>query len=325
MMSNAIQSSIARLGKSLDAYKKDAVLTDIAIGDLVPYANQARETFADEPLLEMADTMKTVGVLYPPLVRPRGNGKYEILDGERRYRAAIIAQLASVPCLVKDVDDAMADKIHMLANIQRENLSTAELTQRVQKDMAAAKGNLAVVAAKYGKSKSWVSKLASIAGGGEAMTSLLTENITADRAVLATVASIERKTPEQARALVARLKAAPASANKREIAEGVAKQIKATQAVKARKATVSADADEPTWRTGGGVKRDLALAIMQVELSPASDYTDEFSKLSKKHGPARLANTTRHPNAVYAIVEFGDSGLTRRTYRADELRLLSVR
>ena len=200
-MSIAIQNSITRLGKSLDAYKKDAILTIIAVGDLVPYANQARETFPDEPLLEMAETMKTVGVLYPPLVRPLGNGKYEILDGERRCRAALIALLASMPCLVKDVDDAMADKIHMLANIQRENLTTAELTQRVQKDIAAAKGSLSAVAQKYGKSKSWVSKLASIASGGEIMGQLVEEGVTADRAVLATVASMERKAPSRPRLL----------------------------------------------------------------------------------------------------------------------------
>jgi ParB/RepB/Spo0J family partition protein len=324
-MSNALNNSIARLGKSLDAYKKDAVLTNIPTGDLMPYKNQARTTFADQPLIEMAATMEDVGVLVPPLVRRRGNGKYEILDGERRCRSAIIAELPFVPCLVKDVDDATADKIHMLANIQRENLTTAELTQRVQKDMAQAKGNLGAVATKYGKSKSWVSKLASIASGGETMASLVAENITADRAVLAAVASIERRAPEQARILADKLKAAPATANKRQIAEGAAKQIKAMQAPKVRKAIEDKNEDAPVWRTSGVIKRDLAKAIMHVELSPASAYTDEFKKLEGKHGGARLSNTQRHPEPQYAIVEFGNSGALSRTYRADELRLLSVR
>lgn len=324
-MSIAIQNSITRLGKSLDAYKKDAILTIIAIGDLVPYANQARETFPDEPLLEMAETMKTVGVLYPPLVRPLGNGKYEILDGERRCRAALIALLASMPCLVKDVDDAMADKIHMLANIQRENLTTAELTQRVQKDIAVAKGSLSAVAQKYGKSKSWVSKLASIASGGEIMGQLVEEGVTADRAVLATVASMERKAPEQAKALIQQLKTAPASANKRDIAEKFAKQAKTAPAPKARKGSEDNTDNEPAWRSRGGVSRDLANAVLVVEISPVSDFAKEFKSLANKHGDPRLANTSRHPDASYAIVEFGDSGLTRRTYRADELRLLSVR
>lgn len=322
-MSNAIQNSILRLGKSLDAYKKDAVPTNIATSDLVPYKNQARTNFADEPLNEMAETMKTVGVLVPPLVRALGGGKYEILDGERRTRAASIAMLPFVPCLVKDVDDATADKIHMLANIQRENLSTAELTQRVQKDMAAAKGNLAAVAAKYGKSKSWVSKLASIAAGGEAMAKLIGEGVTSDRAVLATVASLERKTPQKAQELISALKAAPVQANKRVIAEKFAKAAKAVQP-KTRDLGKIAAPNEPVWRNKGGIARDLSSAKLVVQLSPASEYADEFVELSKKHGNAQLATGTRHPNTAYAIVEFGESGLCRRIYRADELRLLSV-
>jgi ParB family transcriptional regulator, chromosome partitioning protein len=323
MMTNAIQNSISRLGKSLDAYKKDAVPTNIATANLVPYKNQARTEFADEPLNELAETMKTVGVLVPPLVRALGNGKYEILDGERRSRAATIAMLPFVPCLVKDVDDATADTIHMLANIQRENLSTSELMQRVQKDMAAAKGNLAAVAAKYGKSKSWVSKLASIAAGGEAMAQLMGEGVTSDRAVLATVASMERRTPQKAQELISALKAAPVQANKREIAERFAKAAKVTQPKSRNLAEVSAS-NEPVWRNKGGIARDLSTAKLVVQLSPASEFVAEFNKLSKKHGGAQLANSTRHPNAAYAIVEFGQSGLHRRTYRADELRLLSV-
>lgn len=333
-MSTALQSSIARLGQSLDEYKKDAVPVNVALGDLTPYARQSRKTFELASLEEMAATMKVVGVMTPLLVRPKGSGQYEIIAGERRWRSAKIAELGVVPCLVKDVDDETADKLHLYENIHRENLSNLDLAQRVDVDLKAEKGNLAAVAAKYGKSKSWVSKLASIAAGGEIMGKLVEDGVTADRAVLATVASMERKAPLQAEALIRELKAAPASANKRVIAEQFAKEAKTpskpsvspvkVSLEKARKQTEETATNEPTWRNKGGVTRDLAVAVLMVELSPVSAFTDEFLALGKKHGDARLANATRHPDSTYAIVEFGDSGLHRRTYRADELRLLSV-
>jgi ParB family transcriptional regulator, chromosome partitioning protein len=324
-MTSSLQGSIARLGKSLDGYKKDAVAANIAVGDLIPYVRQSRTQFDEAALIELADTMKTVGVLSPLLVRPIGGGKYEIIAGERRWRAAKIAGLLVVPCLVKTVDDDAADKIHLYENIHRENLSNLDLAMRVDMDLQAAKGSLAVVATKYGKSKSWVSKLTSIASGGEIMGRLVDEGVTADRAVLATVASMERKAPEQAKALIQQLKAAPASANKRDIAEKFAKQAKTAPLLKARKSSESDTDNEPAWRSRGGVSRDLANAILVVEISPASDFAKEFKSLANKHGDPRLANTSRHPDASYAIVEFGESGLTRRAYRADELRLLSVR
>lgn len=324
-MSSALKGSIARLGKSLDEYKKDAVPISVALDDLVPYKRQARTGFDPAGLDELAVTIKTVGVLSPLLVRPGGDGKYEIIAGERRWRAAKIAGLLDVPCLVKTVDSETADKIHLYENIHRENLSNLDLALRVESDLKEAKGSLATVAAKYGKSKSWVSKLSSIASGGEVMGQLVEEGVTADRAVLATVASMERKAPEQAKALIQHLKTAPASANKRDIAENFAKHAKTAPAPKARKGSEGDTDNEPAWRSRGGVSRDLANAILVVEISPVSEFAKEFKTLSNKHGHPRLSNLSRHPDARYAIVEFGESGLTRRTYRADELRLISVR
>ena len=324
-MTSSLQGSIARLGKSLDGYRKDAVAANIAVGDLIPYQHQSRRHFDEAGLIELAGTFKEVGVLTPLLVRPIGGGKYEIIAGERRWRAARIAALLVVPCLVKSVDNDTADKVHLYENIHRENLSNLDLATRVEVDLQAAKGSLALVAIKYGKSKSWVSKLASIASGGEIMGQLVEEGVTADRAVLATVASMERKTPEQAKALILKLKTAPASANKRDIAEKFAKQAKSMLISEAHKGSEGDTHHDLAWRRRSSVSRDLANAILVVEISPTSDFAKEFKSLAKKHGDPRLANTSCHPDASYAIVEFGDSGLTRRVYRADELRLLSVR
>lgn len=334
-MGNALKSSIGRLASKLEDYKKDAQPLVVAIGNLVPYAKQARTKFNEEGLRELAASFKELGILEPLLVRPIANNKFEIIAGERRLRAAIMAGLAGVPVLSRPMDDELADRIHLAENIHRENLSNLDLAERVQRDLEEAGGDLAKVAAKYGKGKPWVSKLASIAGGGETMTELVDEGVTADRAVLATVASLERKAPERAKALGEQLKAAPAKSNKRAIAEQFMKDEKAAvPKAKPGKAPPAAAAkpegkrqaaeQEPAWRSQEGIERDLGEALIVVELSPMSVFAAEFAELSKKFGKARLAASMRHPDEGCAIVQFGNSDAHRRVYRANELRLLSV-
>lgn len=334
-MTNALKNSIARLGSKLDEHKKDAVPMKAALDSLVPYARQARTEFNEETLGELADSIKEIGVVEPLLVRPMGNGKFEIIAGERRWRAARIASLVEVPVLVRPMDDATADKVHLAENIHRENLSTLDLAQRVQRDLDAAGGNLATVASKYNKGKPWVSKLSAIAQGGDSMTELVNEGVTADRAVLAAVSSLERKAPERAKALGEQLKAAPEKSNKRAITEQFMKDERAA-APKAKpgKAPPAAAAkpegkrkaaeQEPAWRNQEGIGRDLGEALIVVELSPMSVFAAEFAELSKKFGKARLAVSMRHPDEGCAIVQFGNTDAHRRVYRADELRLLSV-
>jgi ParB family chromosome partitioning protein len=335
-MTNALKNSIARLGNKLDEHKKDAVPMKAALDSLVPYARQARTEFNEESLRELADSIKEIGVVEPLLVRPMGNGKFEIVAGERRWRAARIAGLVEVPVLVRPMDDATADKVHLAENIHRENLSTLDLAQRVQRDLDAAGGNLATVAAKYNKGKPWVSKLSVIAQGGDSMTELVNEGVTADRAVLAAVSSLERKAPERAKALGEQLKAAPEKSNKRAITERFMKDERAAapKAKQGRAAPAAAGKhdgkrkggaeSEPAWRVQEGIERDLGKALIVVELSPVSSFAAEFAELSKKFGKARLVVSVRHPDEGCAIVQFGNTDGHRRVYRADELRLLSV-
>lgn len=330
-MTNALKNSIARLGNKLDEHKRDAVPMKAALDSLVPYARQTRTEFNDESLQELATSITEIGVIEPLLVRPMGNGKFEIIAGERRWRAARIASLADVPVLVRPLDDAMADKVHLAENIHRENLSTLDLAQRVQRDLDAADGSLAAVAAKYNKGKSWVSKLSAIAQGGDAMGELVGEGVTADRAVLAAVSSLERKAPERAKALGEQLKAAPAKSNKRAITEQFMKDERAA-APKSAKGAHSAEGtsgklaseEEPAWRGKDGIERDLGEALIVVDLLSVSEFAAEFGELSKEFGKARLVVSVRHPDEAYAIVQFGNTATHRRVYRADQLRLLSV-
>ncbi|NWJ98873.1 MAG: ParB/RepB/Spo0J family partition protein [Chloroflexi bacterium] len=89
---------------------------------LVPNTQQARRFFNEESLQELAEDIKVHGILEPLLVRETLPSQYEILAGERRYRAAKLAELTEVPVLVKQLDDKQARLVTLAENLQRENL-----------------------------------------------------------------------------------------------------------------------------------------------------------------------------------------------------------
>jgi len=335
-MTNALKSSISRLGQQLDTFKKGAALTTASLDSLQPYAKQSRTTFDQQALAELAETIKELGVLEPLLVRPLDAGRYEIIAGERRWRAARMAGLTEVPVLVKSLDDAETDKVHLYENIHRENLSSLDLAQRIEIDIQEAGGDLNAVALKYSKSKSWVSKLSTISKGGEIMADLVQTGATSDRAVLSTVAALERKSPDAAKELSKRLTDPGSTASKRSITEEFVKASKAarvSQPGRPEKADKSSNSPqeplahegkEPDWRQTTTSTCSPASMVVMLELSPHSRYAEEFTQMSKQYGAARLAINARHPDAQYVLVEFGDTGLQQRLYAAQELRLLSV-
>ena len=123
------------LGRGLDALlgggqtsvaREDGVLRDIAIGDLSPGKYQPRTRMDKEALEGLAQSIQSRGVVQPILVRALKAGKFEIVAGERRWRAAQIAGLATVPALVREIADEHALGIGLIENIQREDLNAIE-------------------------------------------------------------------------------------------------------------------------------------------------------------------------------------------------------
>ena len=88
--------------------------------------NQPRQSFNELALKELADSMKANGVIQPILVRPVGGGKYQLIAGERRWRAAKIAGLNTIPAIVREVDALTQAQLAMIENIQREDLNPIE-------------------------------------------------------------------------------------------------------------------------------------------------------------------------------------------------------
>lgn len=94
---------------------------------------QPRTRMSPESLAELADSIKVQGIMQPILVRPVEDGRYEIIAGERRFRASQMAGLTEVPVLVKEVPDEAALAMALIENIQRENLNPLEEAQGVQR------------------------------------------------------------------------------------------------------------------------------------------------------------------------------------------------
>ena len=123
------------LGRGLDALlggsrpasaRDDSVLREIAISDLSTGKYQPRTHMDEAALQDLAESIKSRGIVQPILVREIKVGKFEIVAGERRWRAAQIAGLATVPALVREIADEHALGIGLIENIQREDLNAIE-------------------------------------------------------------------------------------------------------------------------------------------------------------------------------------------------------
>ena len=100
---------------------------EIEIGRIRPNPNQPRIQFSEESIDELADSITERGILQPILLRPHGEGEgYEIIAGERRWRAAQRARLHTIPAIVRDIDEATTAELALIENIQREDLNAIE-------------------------------------------------------------------------------------------------------------------------------------------------------------------------------------------------------
>ncbi|MBE6755121.1 MAG: ParB/RepB/Spo0J family partition protein [Ruminococcaceae bacterium] len=98
----------------------------VKLVDIVPNKDQPRKKFNDESLSELADSILQHGVIQPLLVRPLSGGTYQLVAGERRWRASRMAGLKEVPVVIKDLSDEEASVIAMIENLQREDLNPIE-------------------------------------------------------------------------------------------------------------------------------------------------------------------------------------------------------
>jgi len=117
--------------KEGDLKKEDVLYLDIS--KITPPQWQPRRKFDQEKLLQLAESIKQTGIIEPLIVTPKEDGNYEIICGERRYRAAVMANQTSVPAIVKFLDTKQKILLSLIENIQREDLNPIEEAEAYKK------------------------------------------------------------------------------------------------------------------------------------------------------------------------------------------------
>lgn len=100
--------------------------SQISINDIEPNHDQPRKSFDDEAMAELADSIAVHGILQPLIVRPLTSGNYQIVAGERRWRAARMAGLTEVPVIIRSLTDKEVSELALIENLQREDLNPIE-------------------------------------------------------------------------------------------------------------------------------------------------------------------------------------------------------
>ncbi len=133
--------------------KGDAGITEVLIEDLYPNPNQPRKSFDENAMNDLANSIREHGVISPLVVNRGENGKYMIIAGERRYRAAKISGLDRVPVIVKNYTEKEVQEISLIENLQREDLNPIEAACGMKRLMEEYGLTQEVLAERLGKSR----------------------------------------------------------------------------------------------------------------------------------------------------------------------------
>jgi ParB family chromosome partitioning protein len=167
------------LGRGLDALlsrndeRADDALTELAVGLLKPGRFQPRTRMDPQSIAELADSIRAQGLIQPILVRPIENGKYEIIAGERRWRACQLAGLTRVPVVIRSVPDKSALAMALIENIQREDLNPIEEATGIQRLIDEFDMTHDIAAQAVGRSRSAVTNLLRLLNLSKAVQDLL--------------------------------------------------------------------------------------------------------------------------------------------------------
>lgn len=155
------------LGRGLDAIfgsdlpdaklKPMNAMAEIDIADIIPNPTQPRTQFDEEALDELADSIRQLGVIQPVTVKKGSDGKYILISGERRWRAAQRADLKTLPAYIREVDDENLHAMALVENIQRQDLNAIEIALGMQRLIEECNLTQDALSEKVGKKRSSVS------------------------------------------------------------------------------------------------------------------------------------------------------------------------
>jgi len=269
-------------------------LEDIPVGSIVPNPHQPRVYFDEESLTELAASVREIGVLQPVLVRPAGeNGNYELIAGERRWRAARRAGLAVIPAIIRDTDDLGSVERALVENLHRQDLTALEEASAYQQLVEDFSLTHEQVASRVGKSRSAVTNTLRLLSLPAAIQALLADGRLSAGHAKALLGTPDRAFQEQ----LAR----------RAAAEGWSVRM-LEDAVRDRGGATPAPADEPTTpaRVGDGAGLTAATRLRPPGLL-------ELEELLAEHLSTRVS-VTMGTNKGKVVIEFADLEDLERIY-----------
>ena len=229
-VSNAFAGAGAAMGAGIDAlFAQDDLLEFPVSLDDIEIVDQVREEFEsdDQGLAELGDSLAKFQIQAILLrLMPAGHPKpYRLVAGERRVRAAKLKGLKTLRAKAKEMTDEEASDFQFAENVHRKNLTQIEEAKKIQHDLDAL-GSVDAVLAKHNKSRPWLSKMLSLLHLPEQAKRLVTEAISADTEVIATVRQVEKVSPAKAKELVDDLKKTRGKQDARAKAQAVRDEVK---------------------------------------------------------------------------------------------------
>lgn len=168
------------MGRGLDSLISNNIddggsdrLTTVAVSDIQPGRYQPRVQMDDEALHELAESIKAQGVIQPVIVRERGLSQYELIAGERRWRASQLAGLTEIPVVIKSISDETALAMGLIENLQRENLNPIEEARGLKRLADEFSLTHETIAKAVGKSRSAISNSLRLLGLPEPVQDML--------------------------------------------------------------------------------------------------------------------------------------------------------
>jgi len=249
---------------------EDERVQKLPIEQIVPRADQPRQNFDDTALQELADSIRTHGILMPLVVTAREGGTYQIIAGERRWRAAKIAELKTLPAIVRTVKELEQLEIALIENVQRVDLAPAEQAVSIERLHQQFSLPYEAIAKRLGKAPSTVANIVRLLQlPSEALESLSLDRISEGhaRAILAL-----KDFPEKQAALLASIEKHGWSVRQAErYVNSVKSGVKTEQAVRQRVATETPATKSLSKRLGTPVQIRRTAHGGRVELAFKSD------------------------------------------------------
>lgn len=219
--------------------------------DLIDVKPQVREKFEnDEQSLEgLAETIKLIGVLQPILLRSRPGGRYELVAGERRLRAAKLAGLKKIPCKIRTFKDGESSMAQLIENLQRMELEPLEEANALKEQLALHNNDRAALLKALGRPKgdAWLSQRLALLDLPPEARRLVESGLSKDVTTINQLRQVERHDPARAKALVDSAAANPGAGTLRQTTAEAAKQVKPASA--AKKNTPQAAGSKPSMAT----------------------------------------------------------------------------